>query len=458
MADVAAIETETVDGFPSEPTMADVDRIRGYVYRLAPTAAQIETLERTAGVCRLVYNLAREQRVVWGQRHFITAYSQCVELTALRNEFEWISEAPRASVEQALLDLDKAFLAFFSGKAGFPTPRKKGVHDTFRTKGRDVATAKINRRWARVRLPKIGWIKYRNSRDLRGQIKSATVRRDAQGWTISFLTAERCDATPRIPLAVGIDRGVSVPVMLSTGERHSLPASMPRLDRLRKRAQRVAARRIKGSRRRQAAQARANSIASRIARVRAHWQHELTTSIARRYGVVSIEALKTRNMTASAAGTVEAPGRNVAQKRGLNRSILNVGWFGLEQKLAYKLSERGGVLCRVDPAYTSQTCSACGAIDSRSRESQARFVCCHCGFRCNADLNAAINIEQRGNAALLDVEGGRQSPAEASTHGLLATAGGKTGARSASRGRCLLSDLNPESLPATPTKGAASDV
>lgn len=270
-----------------------------------------------------------------------------------------------------------------------------------------------------------------------GLVLNATVRLTAQGWTVAFATRAMIDAPVRLAGSLGVDRGVAVPVMLSNGEEHRLPTTLARLEKQRRRAQRIASRRVRGSKRQRVAQARVRTISSRIARTRSHWQHELTTSIARRYGVVSIEALKVRNLTASAGGTIDAPGRNVSQKRGLNRAILNVGWFGLEQKLAYKLSARGGVLCRVDPAHTSQTCSACGTIDSRSRESQARFVCRHCGFRANADLNAAINIERRGNAALLDVEGGRQSPAEASTHGLLATAGGKTEARPASRGRCL---------------------
>ncbi|MBT9386605.1 transposase [Pseudooceanicola sp. CBS1P-1] len=128
-----------------------------------------------------------------------------------------------------------------------------------------------------------------------------------------------------------------------------------------------------------------------------------------------VEKLRAKNMTRSAKGTVEAPGVNVKAKAGLNRSILNVGWFGFEAKLAYKLAERGGQLAHVNPAYTSQTCSACGAVDSRGRESQASFVCPCCGFRSNADLNAAINIERRWNTPLLSVEAGDSAAHEAET-------------------------------------------
>ncbi len=120
-------------------------------------------------------------------------------------------------------------------------------------------------------------------------------------------------------------------------------------------------------------------------------------------------------MTASAAGTVENPGRNVRQKAGLNRSILDQGWGAFKTMLAYKMADRGGVLIEVDPAYTSQTCSACGVIDKASRKDQATFICTACGHHANADTNAAINILKRGlDTSLKPVEGYRSKrPVEA---------------------------------------------
>jgi putative transposase len=150
-------------------------------------------------------------------------------------------------------------------------------------------------------------------------------------------------------------------------------------------------------------------LAARGARIRRDWQHRTTLGIARRFGTVVIEDLKVRNMTASASGTVDEPGRNVRQKTGLNRSILNQGWRAFETLLAYKLEERGGTLVTVDPAYTSQTCSACGTVDRESRESQAVFACRHCGFRDHADHNAAINILRRNTASMRMEEGHKLS-------------------------------------------------
>ena len=113
--------------------------------------------------------------------------------------------------------------------------------------------------------------------------------------------------------------------------------------------------------------------------------------------------------------TVDAPGRNVAQKRGPNRPILNVGWFAFETTLACKLKVRGGAMFTVAPHQTSQTCSACGAVDSRNRKNQASFVRTACGLRADGDHNAAINIGRRGNAPSLLVEGGHGLPVEART-------------------------------------------
>ena len=142
------------------------------------------------------------------------------------------------------------------------------------------------------------------------------------------------------------------------------------------------------------------TIKVKIARVRKHWAHCVTSWITQSYGTVVIEDLKTKNMTRSNKGTIEAPGRNVRQNSGRNRAILNIGWHQIEQMLSYK----AGRLVKVGPRYTSQTCSTCGTQHKTSRKSQAVFECTNCGFHANADINAAVNILMRGNTACSDVE------------------------------------------------------
>ncbi len=124
------------------------------------------------------------------------------------------------------------------------------------------------------------------------------------------------------------------------------------------------------------------------------WQHQTTTAIARTYGTVVVEALIITNMVKSAKGTIEEPGKNVARKSGLNRSISGQGWGRTVTMLTYKTAQHGGTLHKVPAPNTSRRCSACGFITPGSRESQAVFVCKNpdCGWSGNADRNAAQNV------------------------------------------------------------------
>jgi putative transposase len=388
---------------------------RAFRYRLAPSAEQDALLRQFAGVVRLVYNLALEQRRDWW-RHYrrltgshLTYIAQARELTALRAAFDWIAAVHVTPQQQALRDLDRAYASFFAGRAGYPTPRRKGVNDAFRFQGREIEVKPLNGKWSTVRLPKIGWVKFRDTRPLRGRTMNATVSLSALGWHIAFACEIEHAAPPNGLPAVGIDRGVTNTLTLSAGAHLRMPDSLAEIERKKRQAQRCLARRRRGSVRYAKARRRVAVLQARAARIRLDWRHKASLDIARRFGTVVLEDLATRNMTGSAKGTMDAPGTNVRQKAGLNRAILDQGWHGFETVLAYKLEERGGHLCKVDPRHTSQTCSACGAVDREGRESQASFHCLTCGFRAHADHNAAINILRRNTASMIVEEGHRLS-------------------------------------------------
>ncbi|WFU89026.1 transposase [Rhizobium sp. CC1099] len=388
---------------------------RAFRYQLAPTAEQEVLLRQFAGVVRLVYNLALEQRRDWW-RHYrrqtgnrLNDIAQARELTALRAAFDWIAAVHVTPQQQALRDLDKAYANFFAGRAGYPSRRKKGVNGAFRFQGREIEVKRLNGKWSAARLPKIGWVKFRDTRRLRGKTMNVTVSLAANGWHIAF-ACEIDHAVPQNDLpAVGIDRGVANTLTLSTGEHWWMPAGLAEIEPRKRRAQRVLARRKRGSRRHAKARRRVAALQAGAARIRQDWRHKASLDIARRFATVVLEDLATRNMTRSARGTVDAPGTNVCQKAGLNRAILEQGWHGFETVLADKLEERGGYLCKVDPRHTSQPCSACAAVDRESRESQASFRCCQCGLRAHADHNAAINILRRNTASMIVEEGQRLS-------------------------------------------------
>jgi putative transposase len=390
---------------------------RGFKFKLYPTPEQEEKFRQFAGVCRLVYNLAWEQRQIWGRSHKLGYLTQARELKNLRAQFNFIGDVAQQCEQQALRDLDDAFKRFFRKESGYPSPRKKGRNDTFRFQGREIRIEKLNTKWSRVILPKIGWVKLRHTRDIRGKICNATVSLTPLGWHVSFTNEiEISDGKIFLP-SVGIDRGVANTLTLSTGEMMSLPKNLDALDKRYRQAQRTISRRKKGSKRRLRAIKKAARISAKRARIRKDWHHKASRSIADRFGTVVMEDLKISNMTASAKGTIKEPGRNVRQKAGLNRSILNQGWCNFGIMLKYKLEERGGEIVTVDPRYTSQTCSSCGTVDRDSRKSQAVFSCDHCGFVEHADINAAINILRRWNTPCLDVEEGSCPSCEASTTG-----------------------------------------
>lgn len=371
---------------------------RGYTFALRPTPAQALQFEQFAGVCRLVWNLALDQRInYWRQYQRITGHNlnyvaQARQLKELRAEFDWIAAVSQSAQARALKDLDTAFVRFFRGQGGFPKFKRKGQHDTFSFTGREIAVERLNRRWGRVKLPKIGWVRLRWTRSIPGSIREAAVVHTALGWQVSIgclIDGEQSDNGK----TVGVDRGVAVPIMLSDGTAYTLPGNIAGLEKRHRKTQRVVARRKKGSVRWRKAVRRAAAIKAKQARARKHWAHESTTDISRRYGGAVIEKLRTANMTRSASGTVTEPGVNVAQKRGLNRAILNVGWHQIETMLAYKMAR----LIKVNPAFSSQTCGVCGVVDSRSRKNQASFVCTACGHRDNADRNAAVVLLHRGS-------------------------------------------------------------
>jgi len=250
-------------------------------------------------------------------------------------------------------------------------------------------------------------------------------RRAGGGWQVAISHKIEIPKAEALSAAKAVDVGVSVPYATSDGELFHLPRTMARLDSATRRAQKKLSRGKRRSKRYAKKRARVAKLKARAARVRRHLSHEVSRHLARTCGMVAIEDLSVRSMNASARGTADEPGRNVAQKSGLNRAILNVGWHAFAVMLAYKLEETGGQLVKVRAAYTSQTCAVCGHVDSSSRKSQATFCCTACGHRANADINAARNIlaramsgedtYQRGNTPLLDVEGKASAPCEAST-------------------------------------------
>ena len=167
-----------------------------------------------------------------------------------------------------------------------------------------------------------------------------------------------------------------------------------------KNIQKKIARQKKGSKNRGKAKERLGRLYRKISDIRKDYLQKLSTNITKSHGVVVIENLQIKNMTRSAKGTIENPGKNVKAKSGLNRSILQQGWGMFINMLEYKLSYNGGRLIKVDAKYTSQKCSHCGHTEKENRKTRSSFVCKSCGYEEHADINAAKNIKAAGHAVL----------------------------------------------------------
>lgn len=365
---------------------------------------------------RYVWNLAVEQHAHWkpGRKSAPGFAEQCRQLTEARRENEWLAAGNADVQQQALKDFAKAKNARFSSGFGEPTWRKKYVHEGFRvigndrvpehnadgtTKlnpktgkqvmGRSVVVHKLNRRWAQVRVPGCGWVRFRLTRAEPPDAKTFRVTFRSGQWHIAFAVIPEPIEKPGTGEIIGIDRGVAITAALSDGRKLNCPQLTVKERAQIRKHQRRAARAPKGSDRKTVEYAKVARLKAREANRRKGWCEKTSTMLARSYDLIRFEKLNIRSMTRSAKGTVDQPGANVRQKAGLNRGILAQGWGLLRQRTEHKAPDR---VVDVPSPYTSPRCSACGWIEKKSRKNQADFECVSCGFTCNADENAANNV------------------------------------------------------------------
>jgi transposase len=312
-------------------------------------------------------------------------------LTAARAANLWLAEGSVIVQQQAIRDHRQAMTNFFAGTHRRPTWRKAGRDEGFRIVHlRPGDVRRLSRHAGEVRIPKAGWVRFRWSRPVSADAKSCRITQDrARRWHVAFAVIPDPVPGPGTGQVVGIDRGIAVSAALSTGELlHAPGLSNGERTRLVK-LQRRLARAMGGSRRRHRIKLAVARLRVREADRRKDWAEKASTDLARRFDVIRVEDLDIIGMTRSAKGTAQRPGRNVRAKAGLNRGILRSGWGLMVRRLEDKAPGR---VERIHPAFTSQRCSACGHIAAGSRESQALYRCVACGFACNADVNAAINI------------------------------------------------------------------
>ena len=382
--------------------------LKAFRFQLDPDEVQERFCRQTAGACRFIKNLCLEQRstAYTHGKHSVGFAAQCAEVAKLKEDLPWLAEAPSQVLQQSLKDLDQAFKHFFAGVADYPTFQKKGQRDSFRfPQGFEVDEANY-----RIKLPKIGWVRYRqgrgkSARKLKGEVRSITVSRDGDHWFSSILCKQEVAAPPAIHgFAVGADLGVAKAIALSTGEVLEVLGMTKAEQKKLAKLQQAMAKKKRFSKNWQKLKRRIARLHSTVARRRRDSIHKATTYLAKSHRLIVIEDLRVKNMTRAPKPKADPDQEGsflpngAAAKAGLNRVVLDKGFGEIRRQLEYKHVWYGSQLLAENPAYTSQKCSepGCGHTEADNRKSQADFYCLKCGHTENADTNAAKNILSAG--------------------------------------------------------------
>jgi putative transposase len=380
-----------------------MQRLQAFKFKLVPDGAQQRAMRRSAGSCRFVYNkaLAAQKANHEAGGKFIDYVTMAANLPVWKRQADtaWLNDAPSQSLQHALKDLERAYKNFFAKRAAFPKFKRRGDHDSFRYP--DPKQFKLDEGNARIKLPKLGWVRYRKSRDVLGAPRNVTVSHSCGHWYISIQTERAVDTPPHASrTAIGIDLGVTRFATMSDGAFIAPLNGYKKHEARLRRYQHSMSRKVKFSANWKKAKAKVQSVHRKIGNCRRDFLHKASTALVRDHALIAIEDLHVKNMSRSATGTVDQPGRNVTKKRGLNRSIRDQGWGEFRRQLVYKGQWVGATVVAVSPHHTSQTCPACGYVSADNRATRSKFECVACGYENHADHVGAINILERGHRLL----------------------------------------------------------
>ena len=400
---------------------------KAYKVRLKTNNNIENTLIQYCGSSRFLWNkclamnldrLEKRQPILW-----YNELAFWLPLWKRSEEYGFLKECPSQVLQQKLKDLERAFKDCFDKNQPMkrlPVFKKRGLNDSIRF----PQGFRISNR--RLFLPKIGWVGFYKSRHITGTIKNITITNRGGHWYASIQVEQLIEISKHpSDSEIGIDAGIKCFAALSDGTMIEGVNSFRKHEEILAREQRKLSRKKRGSNNWKKQKRRISGLHHTIAHVRSDYLHKLSTEISENQAKVYVEELQIRNMSASARGTIEKPGSNIKAKSGLNKSILDQGWFEFRRQLDYKLYWRGGMLTEVNPRHTSQRCSCCGYTAKENRVSQAIFRCQACGYEENADINAAKNIRtvgQTGMACAANRVSGRQQEPAVNREELLTTA------------------------------------
>lgn len=366
-----------------------------YKFRIYPNRHQETLIQKTFGCVRYVYNyfLAERKRRYEESKETMNFYACNKALTSLKHapETAWLCEPDKNALQYALRDLDAAYKNFFRGiKNGNAVgyPKFKSKHDknkSYRTVGYDKLIEVFDRA---IKLPKLGKVKCRVSREVKGRILNATISQAPSGkYFVSLCcTGVEIPQFPKTEQSIGIDLGIKKIITLSDGAKIENPKYFHKSERRLARMQRKLSRKPKDSKRREKARIAVARQYERVANQRADFLHKLTTRLVRNYDVIAIEDLKVREI------------EQTAKYRRLRKAISDTALYEVRRQLEYKAAWYSKKVVKVGADYaSSQICSACGYRNEGTKDLKIRkWTCPQCGTPHDRDINAAKNILKEG--------------------------------------------------------------